>query len=257
MFPFLLDRLDAILLAHSFPFSCRIIRWNRKSYMVNDKSTGFRSFPSKKQAETKILHNRNTTIHHFHLWTFQIHGNGSSLNHLFGVSSASAFQGLLGNLCVRNSRGRKNGRRKGGEERRRGGGMRNVSRATSLAGLLNSRNLNTTCWGLFSRLVVGPEKSAERVATPSKGSNIFFIKRGYQPTNLPAQSFAPFGRWPATWRGPKNLSPSLSLSHPLSPSLFSPIFSIWLYGLVWLTIAVSILVPIHRIVKQCAADYSI
>lgn len=114
--------------------------------MVNDKSTGFRSFPSKKQAETKILHNRNTTIHHFHLWTFQIHGNGSSLNHLFGVSSASASSKDYLETCVCEIQGE--GKTGGGREEKRGeggGGMRNVSRATSLAGLLNSRNLNTTC----------------------------------------------------------------------------------------------------------------
>lgn len=71
---------------------------------------------------------------------------------------------------------------------------------------------------VFSRLVVGPEKSAERVATPSKGSNIFFIKRGYQASRAKSR---PFGRWPATWGGPKNLS----LSLPLSLSIFTNNFS--------------------------------
>lgn len=139
-----------------------------------------------------------------------------------------------------NSRGRKN---RGGGEKGEGVGTFHVP-----GRLIKFQKLKHHLLRVFSRLVVGPEKSAERVATPSKGSNIFFIKRGYQASRAKSR---PFGRWPATWGGPKNLSLSLS------PSLFSPTISLWLYGLVWLTIAVSILVPIHRIVKQCGADYSI
>lgn len=58
-------------------------------------------------------------------------------------------------------------------------------------------------------------------------------------------------------RPEKSLSLPLSLPPSLALSIFTNFLSIWLYGLVWLTIAVSILVSIHRIVKQCAADYSI
>lgn len=137
-----------------------------------------------------------------------------------------------------NSRGRKN---RGGGEKGEGVGTFHVP-----GRLIKFQKLKHHLLRVFSRLVVGPEKSAERVATPSKGSNIFFIKRGLPRKVSPVWTVAShLGR------------PEKSLSLSLSPSLFSPTISLWLYGLVWLTIAVSILVPIHRIVKQCGADYSI
>lgn len=108
---------------------------------------------------------------------------------------------------------------------------------------------------VFSRLVVGPEKSAERVATPFQ--RIKHIFHQTRLARLPAQSFARLdGGQPLGEARKIYICISLFFSTFLPPSLFSPI-SLWLYGLVWLTIAVSILVPIHRIVKQCPADYSI